>query len=113
MINFNLPALPTTTGAVRLAPVVLGAVLLSGCYTVQLYHNSDRLHSTPDAETRDLSVVGGAFRLEPPVALRELCPSGVSKLEVRQGPLDILIQTATLGALHQQTMRAWCKRRRR
>ena len=113
MINFNLPTLPTTTGAVRLALVVLGAVLLSGCYTVQLYHDSDRLHSNPDAEASDLSVLGGTFRLEPPVALRELCPSGVSKLEVRQGALDVLIHTATLGALHQQTMRAWCKRRRR
>lgn len=113
MINFNLPAGRITARGARLVGIVLGGILLSGCYTVQLYHDSDSLRSHPDAEASDLSMVGGAFRLDAPVALRELCPSGVSKLEVQQTPLDILIQTATLGALHQQTVRAWCKRRKR
>lgn len=113
MINFNLLAPPISKGVVRLAVFAVWMVLLPGCYTVQLYHDLDRLHPQPDAETSDLAVVGGMLRLAPPVALRELCPSGVSKLEVQQAPTDVLVQTVTLGALHRQTVRAWCKRRRR
>ena len=73
MINFNLLAPPISKGVVRLAVFAVWMVLLPGCYTVQLYHDLDRLHPQPDAETSDLAVVGGMLRLAPPVALRELC----------------------------------------
>ena len=85
--------------------------LLVGCYTVQLYHDTDMLREKHDGEITSTSMPLPFSQIGGPVNIRSVCPSGASMVEIEQSTLDGLTHYLSLGLYSPQTVRVWCKRR--
>jgi hypothetical protein len=95
-------------GQALLLGCLLGSV--SGCFRAQIYHDAAPLRETPDAELRQVSTLFASTELEEAAELRTVCPSGVSRVEVKQTAGDGAFHYLTLGMYSPQTLRVWCKR---
>ena len=93
-----------------LVGLICSTILLSGCFTVNLYHDMDRLQYEPDGELQPVNTLFATAELEKTTVLRRICPSGVSRVEVQQTILNGAFHYLTLGMYSPQTIRVWCKR---
>ena len=77
------------------------------------YHNLDELRPNPDGELKSISTLFASTQVGGPAELRKICPSGVSRMEIEQTFTDGLVHYMSIGMYSPQTIRAWCKRRKR
>ena len=88
-------------------------ILLTGCYTVRFYHDTDILREKHDGEITSTSMLFTDSQIGGPANIRSACPSGASMVEIEQSTLDGLTHYLSLGFYSPQTVRVWCKRRSR
>ena len=86
---------------------------LYGCYTVRFYHDTDMLRELPDGEISAISSIVSITQTDKPAQIRSACPSGASFVEIEQTMSDGLTNYLSLGFYSPQTIRVWCKRRKR
>jgi len=99
--------------ALTLLITVALPLLLSGCYTVRFYHDTDMLREKHDGEISSTSILFSDSQIGRPANIRSACPSGASMVEIEQSTLDGLTHYFSLGLYSPQTIRVWCKRRNR
>lgn len=85
-------------------------VCLSGCYTTSFHGDTKALRGSEDGQVRYASSVFAIVPLDNAINLRDLCPSGVSKIIVKQSFFDGLIHYITIGFYSLQTAQVWCTR---
>ena len=87
-------------------------IMLSGCYTLRVYHDTDKLREKHDGEISSISsIILAGSQIGGPAQIRSVCPSGASLIEIEQTPTDGLVHYMSLGLYSPQTVRVWCKRR--
>ena len=86
---------------------------LYGCYTVRFYHDTDKLREVPDGKIYAISSIVTITQDDKPAQIRSACPSGASFVEIEQTMSDGLTNYLSLGFYSSQTIRVWCKRRKR
>jgi len=87
------------------------AIMLSGCYTLRVYHDTDKLREKHDGEISSISMIFAGNQIGGPAQIRSVCPSGASLIEIEQTTTDGLLHYMSLGLYSPQTVRVWCKRR--
>lgn len=87
-------------------------LVLSGCYTVDLYQDTGSLQDQVDAELTVASTAFALLELDPPVPLAPICPGGISRLRVQQTIPNGIFHYVTLGFYSPQTLQIWCKRKK-
>ncbi len=97
----------------RFLIMALMSSAFSGCYTMNFYHDLDQLRPVHDGEVSSVSTLFASTQIGGPAELRTVCPSGISRIEIVQTPSDGLLHYMSFGMYSPQTIRAWCKRRRR
>ena len=88
-------------------------IMLSGCYTLRVYHDTDMLREKPDGEITSLSMLFNDNQIDGPAKIGSSCPGGASLIEIEQTVSDGLVHYLSLGFYSPQTIRVWCKRRKR
>jgi hypothetical protein len=86
-------------------------IMLPGCYTLRVYHDTDKLREKHDGEISKISMIFGGRQIDGPAQIRSVCPSGASMIEIEQTATDGLAHYMSLGLYSPQTVRVWCKRR--
>ena len=86
-------------------------IMLSGCYTLRVYHDTDMLREKHDGEISSISMIFSGSQIGGPAQIRSVCPSGASLIEIEQTVTDGLVHYLSLGLYSPQTVRVWCKRR--
>ena len=86
-------------------------IMLSGCYTLRVYHDTDMLREKHDGEISSISMISAGNQIGGPAQIRSVCPSGASLIEIEQTVTDGLVHYLSLGLYSPQTVRVWCKRR--
>ncbi len=109
----NLRIIFQNSLAITLLINFLTLILLSGCYTVRFYHDTDLLREKHDGEVYITSVIFSDTQISGPSKIRSVCPSGASMVEIEQTITDGLKYYLSLGMSSSQTVRIWCKRRNR
>tara|TARA_E500000331_G_scaffold282982_1_gene276818 strand:- start:52 stop:387 length:336 start_codon:yes stop_codon:yes gene_type:complete len=107
----NLKSNYLRSATLTLLITVALSLLLSACYTVRFYHNTDMLREKHDGEISSTSVIFTDIQIVAPANIRSACPSGASMVEIEQSTLDGLTHYLSLGLFSPQTVRVWCKRR--
>lgn len=82
-----------------------------GCYRTSFYNDIDPLRPNYDGEMSHTSIVFAGIEIDSAAKLRTVCPSGVSKVEMKQSFTDGLIHFFTFSMYSSQTIQVWCKRR--
>ena len=111
MINLKLSFNPASIFSLLIASVM--SVLLSGCYTVRVYHDTDMLREKHDGEISSVSMLFTDSQIGGPAKISSACPGGASLIEIEQTVSDGLVHYLSLGFYSTQTIRVWCKRRKR
>lgn len=93
--------------------VLFFSISIFGCYTVRFYHDTDKLREHPDGEISSKSSLFNIFQENNPPQIRSACPSGASLVEIEQTISDGLYNYFSLGFLNPQSIKVWCKRRKR
>ena len=106
-LNFNPPSI------LPLLIVSLMSVLFSGCYTLSVYHDTDMLREKHDGEITSVSMLFTDIQIGGPAKISSSCPGGASLVEIEQTASDGLMHYLSLGFYSPQTVRVWCKRRKR
>ncbi len=109
MSNIKLNYLRSAT--LTLLIIVALPLVLSACYTVRFYHNTDMLREKHDGEISSTSMIFTDSQIGGPANIRSACPSGASMVEIEQSTLDGLTHYLSLGLYSPHTVRVWCKRR--
>jgi len=91
--------------------ITLGTVLITGCYTVRVFHDTDLLREKHDGEIYSISMPFSDSQIMGQVKIRSTCPSGASLVVIEQTMSDGLAHYFSLGFYSPQTIRVWCKRR--
>ena len=86
-------------------------VMLPGCYTLRVYHDTDMLREKHDGEISFISMIFTRRQIGGPAQIRSVCPSGASLIEIEQTASDGLVHYLSVGLYSPQTVRVWCKRR--
>ena len=86
-------------------------IMLSGCYTLRVYHDTDKLREKHDGEISSISMIFAGIQIGGHAQIRSVCPSGASLIEIEQTATDGLVHYMSLGLYSPQTVRVWCKRR--
>ena len=110
---FNLKLIFNAAGILCLLITTGLTIMLSGCYTLRVYHDADKLLEKHDGEISSISMIFTDIQTEGPANIRSTCPSGASMVEIEQSTLDGLTHYLTLGLYSPQTIKVWCKRRNR
>jgi hypothetical protein len=79
----------------RAALAVLGAVLLTSCYTIRYERRSALPEEGTPREVTHHAFVGGTLVASAPVNLKAMCPAGLASVENRTGGGDWFWQTVT------------------
>ena len=111
MSNYKLNFLRSVGLTLLLTFILL--LLLSGCYKVRFYHDTDMLRKKHDGEITSTSMIFTNNQTRGPANIHSVCPSGASMVQLEQSILDGLTHYLTLGLYSPQTIRVWCKRRNR
>jgi len=111
MINLKFSFKPASILSLLIAFVL--SVMLSGCYTVRVYHDTDMLREKHDGEISSVSMLFTASQIGGPAKISSACPGGASLIEIEQTVSDGLVHYLSLGFYSPQTIRVWCKRRKR
>ena len=111
MINLNLNFYPTFIFSLLFASIM--SVLLSGCYTLRVYHDTDMLREKHDGEITSVSMLFRDSQIGGPAKISSSCPGGASLIEIEQTVSNGLVHYLSLGFYSPQTVRVWCKRRKR
>ena len=86
-------------------------IMLSGCYTLRVYHDTDMLSEKHDGEISSISMIFSGRQIGGPAQIRSVCPSGASLIEIEQTVTNGLVHYLSLGLYSPQTVKVWCKRR--
>jgi len=86
---------------------------LYGCYKVRFYHDTDILREKYDGNASSISSIVIGSQINGPMQIRSVCPSGASLTEIEQTMWDGLSHYLSLGLYSPNTIRIWCKRRKR
>ena len=89
------------------------SVMLSGCYAVRVYHDTEMLREKHDGEISSVSMLFTDSQIGGPAKISSACPGGASLIEIEQTVSDGLVHYLSLGFYSPQTIRVWCKRRKR
>ena len=111
MINLKLSFNPVNIFSLLIASVIL--VLLPGCYTLRVFHDTDMLREKHDGEFTSVSMLFTDSQIGGPAKIGSSCPGGASLTEIKQTVSDGLVHYLSLGFYSPQTIRVWCKRRKR
>jgi len=111
MINLKFSFNPVSILSLLIASVM--SVMLSGCYTVRVYHDTDMLREKHDGEISSVSMLFTDSQIGGPAKISSACPGGASLIEIEQTVSDGLVHYLSLGFYSPQTIRVWCKRRKR
>ena len=111
MSNLNFINLRFVTLTLLVSVIIL--LLLSGCYKIRFFHDTDMLREKHDGEISSTSMIFSESQIGGPANIRSACPSGASMVEIEQSTLDGLTNYLSLGLYSPQTIRVWCKRRNR
>ena len=111
MICLKLCFHPTSVLSLLIISVML--VFLTGCYKLSIYHDTDMLREKPDGEITSLSMLFNDNQIDGPAKISSSCPGGASLIEIEQTVSDGLVHYLSLGFYSPQTIRVWCKRRKR
>ena len=111
MINLKLSFNPASILSLLIAFVL--SVMLSGCYTVRVYHDTEMLREKHDGEISSVSMLFTDSQIGGPAKISSACPGGASLIEIEQTVSDGLVHYLSLGFYSPQTIRVWCKRRKR
>ena len=86
-------------------------IMLSGCYTLRIYHDTDKLREKHDGEISSINIIFAGSQIDGSAQIRSVCPSGASLIEIEQSAIDGLVHYMSFGLYSPQTVRVWCKRR--
>ena len=111
MINLKLSFNPASIFSLLIASVML--FLLPGCYTLRVFHDTDMLREKHDGEFTSVSMLFTDSQIGGPAKIGSSCPGGASLIEKKQTVSDGLVHYLSLGFYSPQTIRVWCKRRKR
>ena len=111
MINLKFSLNPASIFSLLIAFVL--SVMLSGCYTVRVYHDTEMLREKHDGEIYSVSMLFTDSQIGGPAKINSACPGGASLIEIEQTVSDGLMHYLSLGFYSPQTVRVWCKRRKR
>ena len=111
MINLKFSFNATSILSLLFAFALL--VMLSGCYTVRVYHDTEMLREKHDGEISSVSMLFTDSQIGGPAKISSACPGGASLIEIEQTVSDGLVHYLSLGFYSPQTIRVWCKRRKR
>ncbi len=84
----------------------------TGCYTMNFYSDADLLKEQADGKIGHVSTVFATVEMDGPASLREVCPSGVSRVTLQQTFTDGLLHYGLAGFYSPQSAKVWCKRRK-
>ncbi|MGK5090643.1 hypothetical protein WDW89_01355 [Deltaproteobacteria bacterium TL4] len=87
----------------------IAAGLMTGCYTVKFYNDTHPLAAEPDGVLEVSSTIFATTVAKGPAVLRQICPSGVSKVEVQQSLKNGISHYLSLGFYSPQTLKIWCR----
>ena len=111
MINLKFSFNPASIFSLLIAFVL--SVMLSGWYTVRVFHDTDMLREKHDGEISSVSMLFTDSQIGGPAKIGSSCPGGASLIEIKQTVSDGLVHYLSLGFYSPQTIRVWCKRRKR
>ena len=86
-------------------------ILITGCYTIRVFHNSDMLREKHDGEMHGVSMPFIDSQILGQSKVRSACPSGASMVLIEQTLTDGLVHYFSLGFYSSYTIKIWCKRR--
>ena len=109
----NLKFIFNATSILSLLIALALSVILSGCYTVRVYHDTEMLREKHDGEISSVSMPFTDSQIGGPAKISSACPGGASLIEIEQTVSDGLVHYLSLGFYSPQTIRVWCKRRKR
>ena len=111
MINLKFSFNPASMLSLLIAFVL--SVMLSGCYNIRVYHDTEMLREKHDGEISSVSMLFTDSQIGGPAKISSACPGGASLIEIEQTVSDGLAHFLSLGFYSPQTIRVWCKRRKR
>ena len=111
MINLKFSFNPASILSLLIAFVL--SVMLSGCYTIRVYHDTEMLREKHDGEISSVSMLFTDSQIGGPAKISSACPGGASLIEIEQTVSDGLVHYLSLGSYSPQANRVWCKRRKR
>ena len=85
--------------------------IITGCYTIRVFHDTDMLREKHDGEMQSVSMPFIGSQVVGQSEVRYACPSGASMVLIEQTLTDGLAHYFSLGFYSQHTVRVWCKRR--
>jgi len=91
--------------------ITLFTLLITGCYTVRVFNDTDLLREKHDGEMYSISMRFTDSQIVGQAKVRSVCPSGVSLVVIEQTVTDGLAHYFSLGFYSSHTIRVWCKRR--
>ena len=86
-------------------------IMLSGCYTLRVYHDTDILREKHDGEIYSISIPFTDSHIVGQAKVRSSCPSGASLVLIEQTVTNGLAHYLSVGFYSPHTIRVWCKRR--
>ena len=91
--------------------ITLLTLLITSCYKVRIFHDTDMLREKHDAELYSISIPFTDSQIVSEAKVRSACPSGASLVVIEQTFADGVVHYFSLGFYSQNTIRLWCKRR--
>ena len=92
-------------------PMTLLTLLITGCYKIRVFHDTDMLREIHDGELYSISLPFTESQIVRNEKVRSICPSGTSLLVIEQTVTDGLAHYLSMGLYSPSTIRVWCKRR--
>ena len=91
--------------------ITLLTFLITGCFTIRVFHDTDMLGEKHDGEMESISIPFTDSQIMGQAKVRSTCPSGASLVVIEQTVTDGLAHYFSLGFYSPHTIRVWCKRR--
>ena len=103
MINLKFSFNPASISSLLIAFVL--SVMIPGCYTVRVYHDTEMLREKHDGEISSVSMLYTDSQIGGPAKISSACPGGASLIEIEQTVSDGLVHYLSLGFYSPQTIR--------
>lgn len=97
----------TTARCVVMAALVLASGGLGSCYRMQYVTDTPPATSSPNQSEWNHFFIGGLIG-DPEVGVDEMCPGGVSRVDVVHSVANIIVAVLTLGIYAPTTVDVWC-----
>ena len=91
--------------------IALLTLLMTGCYKIRIFHDTDMLREKHDGEIYSISMPFSDSLIVGQAKVRSVCPSGASLVVIEQSVTNGLAHYFSLGFYSPHTVKVWCKRR--